>query len=305
MIVPPADVNKQNAQSMSTTNSRLILGLWRIGQWGMSPVQIAGLVSACLDLGIDTFDLADIYGDYQCESMFGSALQTNPALKSRIKLISKCGISLVTPARPAHRVKHYNTSSEHIIASAENSLASLGVEKLDLLLIHRPDPLMNADEVADAFDRLKRAGKVAEFGVSNFLPHQLELLQSRLDEPLRTNQVEVSLLHLDSLFDGTLDQCQRLNMTPQAWSPLAGGELLHLHEATPLNRTLSRAGHELGVTREQLAIAWLLRHPALVSPILGSGKLPRIRELVDAQNIVLDRQLWFELLEAATGHPVP
>jgi predicted oxidoreductase len=271
----------------------------------MRPDQVAGLVSACLDLGIDTFDMADIYCDYQCESMFGAALQANPALKSRIKLISKCGIALVTPARPAHRIQHYNTSREHIIASVENSLLCLGVDKLDLLLIHRPDPLMNADEIADAFDRLKRAGKVDGFGVSNFLPHQFDLLQSRLDEPLRTNQVEVSLLHLDSLFDGTLDQCQRLSVTPQAWSPLAGGALTHQLEDTSLSRTLSRLGHELGVTREQLAIAWLLRHPARIRPILGSGKLPRIRELVDAQNIVLDRQMWFELLEAAMGHPVP
>lgn len=290
---------------MNTTNSRFVLGLWRIGQWGMSSEQVASLINACLDLGIDTFDVADIYGDYQCESMLGAALQTNPTLKSRIKLISKCGIALVSQARPAHRVKHYNTSREHIIASVENSLVCLGVEKLDLLLIHRPDPLMDAEVIADAFGSLKRAGKLEGFGVSNFLPHQFDLLQSRLNEPLRTNQIEVSLLHLDSLFDGTLDQCQRLNVKPQAWSPLAGGLLAHQHEETPLSRTLSRLGNELGVTREQLAIAWLLRHPAGIRPILGSGKLHRIRELIDAQNIELDRQLWFELLEAAMGHAVP
>lgn len=293
------------ARRARTAGSRLILGLWRIGQWGKSPEQVAGLVSACLDLGIDTFDVADIYFDYQCESMLGAALQTDPALKSRIKLISKCGIALVAPARPAHRVKHYNTSREHIIASVENSLACLGVEKLDLLLIHRPDPLMNADEIADAFGRLRRAGKVEGFGVSNFLPHQFDLLQSRLDEPLRTNQIEVSLSHLDSLFDGTLDQCQRLGVVPQAWSPLAGGALSHLNERTSLGRTLPRLAHELGASREQLAIAWLLRHPARIRPVLGSGKLSHIRELVDAQNIVLDRQLWFELLEAALGYPIP
>lgn len=290
---------------MTTINSRMILGLWRIGQWGISPQQVADLVSACLDLGIDTFDVADIYGDYQCESMFGMALQADSALKSRIRLISKCGIALVSTARPAHRIKHYNTSREHIIASVENSLAGLGVEKLDLLLIHRPDPLMEADEIADAFDSLKRAGKVEGFGVSNFLPHQFDLLQSRLAEPLQANQIEVSLLHLDSLFDGTLDQCQRLKVTPQAWSPLAGGRLTHQHEETPLSRALSRVAHELGITREQLAIVWLLRHPARISPVLGSGKLPRIRELVDAQKMALDRQSWFELLEAATGQPVP
>jgi len=290
---------------MNTANSRLILGLWRIAQWGMSSEQVAGLISACLDLGIDTFDVADIYCDYQCESMLGAALQTNPSLKSRIKLISKCGIALVNPARHAHRIKHYNTSRDHIIASVDNSLLCLSVEKLDLLLIHRPDPLMNADEVAEAFDLLKCAGKVEGFGVSNFAPHQLELLQSRLNEPLRTNQIEISLLHLNSLFDGTLDQCQRLRVMPQAWSPLAGGTLSYQHEETYLGRTLSRVANELGVTREQLAFAWLLRHPAGIRPLSGSGKLTHIRELVEAQNIQLDHQLWFELLEAAMGHPVP
>lgn len=289
---------------MSTGASRLILGLWRIGQWGMAAEQVAGLVGACLDLGIDTFDVADIYCDYQCESMLGAALQANPSLRSRIRLISKCGIALVSPARPAHRVKHYNTGCKHIIASVENSLSVLGVGKLELLLIHRPDPLMNADEIAEAFDRLRRDGKVAEFGVSNFLPHQFELLQSRLDQPLRANQLEISLLHPDSLFDGTLDQCQRLRVTPQAWSPLGGGSLSHQHQETALGRTLSRLANELGATRGQLAIAWLLRHPAGIRPVSGSGKLPHIRELMSAQDIALDRQSWFELLEAARGHPV-
>jgi predicted oxidoreductase len=271
----------------------------------MSPEQVAGLVNDCLDLGIDTFDVADIYGDYQCEAMFGAALQTNPALKSRIKLISKCGIALVSPARPAHRVKHYNTSREHIVASVENSLTCLGVEKLELLLIHRPDPLMNAEEVAEAFDRLEAAGKVEKFGVSNFLPHQFDLLQSFLDQPLHVNQIEISLLHLDSLFDGTLDQCQRLAVTPQAWSPLAGGQLAQQTEESSLGRALTRVANELGVTRGQLAIAWLLRHPARIRPVLGTGKLQRIRELVDARRIELDRQTWFELLEAAQGYPIP
>jgi predicted oxidoreductase len=290
---------------LSGAGSRLILGLWRIGQWGMTSEQVAGLVGACLDLGIDTFDVADIYGDYRCESMFGAALKTNPALKSRIKLIGKCGISLVSSARPAHRVKHYNTSREHIVASAENSLTCLGVEQLDLLLIHRPDPLMDVDEIAEAFGCLKRDGKVDGFGVSNFLPHHFDMLQSRLDEPLRANQVEVSLLHLDRLFDGTLDQCQRLRTTPQAWSPLAGGRLPHQDEQSSLGRALNRVANELGATHEQLAIAWLLAHPAGISPLLGSGKVARIRELAAAQRIVLDRQQWFELLEAALGHPVP
>jgi predicted oxidoreductase len=290
---------------MNTSSSRFISGLWRITQWGMNPDQVAGHVSACLDLGIDMFDVADIYGDYQCESMVGASLQTNPILKSKIKLISKCGIALVSSARPNHRVKHYNTSREHIIASVENSLTCLGVETLHQLLIHRPDPLMDADEIADAFGQLKRDGKVEAFGVSNFSPHQFDLLQSRLDEPLLTNQIEISLLHLGSLFDGTLDQCQRKNVIPQAWSPLAGGGLANLSEETSLSRALRRIGHEYGANREQLAIAWLLRHPARITPVLGTGKIQRMRELVEAEKLELDRQSWFELLEAAQGYPIP
>jgi predicted oxidoreductase len=290
---------------MNSFDSKFILGLWRIAQRDMNPQQVAGLLRDCLDLGIDLFDVADIYGDYRCEAMLGAALQTDPALKSRIRLIGKCGIALVSSARPAHRIKHYNTSLEHIIASVENSLNCLGVEKLDLLLIHRPDPLMDADEIAEAFERLERAGKVKDFGVSNFLPHQFDLLQSRLKKPLKTNQIEISLMNLNSLFDGTLDQCQKLDVTPQAWSPLAGGRLVQQAEETSLSRALTRIANELGMTSEQLAIAWLLRHPANIRPILGSGKVQRLQKLVAAEQVVLDRQVWFELLEAALGTPVP
>jgi predicted oxidoreductase len=285
--------------------SRLIFGVWRIGDWQMSPVDVASLVAQCLDLGIDTFDLADIYAGYQCEAMFGEALQAAPDLKRRIKLISKCGIALVNEARPAHRVKHYNTSRAHIVASAENSLRQIGVERLDMLLIHRPDPLMDADEIADAFAALKRDGKVVHFGASNFLPHQFDLLQSRLDEPLFANQVEVSLLRPDAMFDGTLDQCQRLGAMLQAWSPLGGGRLAKESHYSKLGQVLARLSRELRATPEQLAIAWLLMHPAKIHPVLGTGKAERVRQLVAAQRIALDRQHWFELLEAAMGREMP
>lgn len=289
---------------MSEAFSRLILGTWRIGAWELDPVGVARLVEGCLDLGIDTFDLADIYESYACEAMFGAALDAVPGLRSRIRIISKCGIALVKPNRPLHRVQHYDTSRAHIVASAEHSLSALGVERLDLLLIHRPDPLMDADEVAEAFGQLRREGKVAAFGASNFLPHQFELLQSRLDQPLVTNQLEVSLLHTGPLFDGSLDQAQRLRFRPQAWSPLGGGRLSREPDS-PLGRALARLGRDLGATPEQLAIAWLLRHPAQIHPVLGSGKLERIRLLAEAQTLHLDRQSWFELLEAAVGHKVP
>ena len=290
---------------MSKEFSRLIMGVWRIGEWGLNPAEVASLIEGSLDLGLDTFDLADIYHDYRAEAMFGAALRTSPALKSRIKLISKCGIALVSPNRPDHRVTHYNTSRGHILASVENSLVALGVEQLDLLLIHRPDPLMDADEVAGAFGELQRSGKVAAFGVSNFLPHQFDLLQSRLDSPLVANQLEVSLLHTTPLWDGSLDQAQRLRVMPQAWSPLGGGRLAQEPRDSALGRALASLGRELNATPEQLAIAWLLRHPAGIHPVLGSGKLERIRLLVAAQHITLNRQQWFGLLEAATGQEVP
>ncbi|MFN7957892.1 MAG: aldo/keto reductase [Holophagaceae bacterium] len=285
--------------------SRLILGLWRIGTWGLSPGGLADLVQACLDLGIDTFDLADIYHDHACEQMFGAALQAAPGLRHRVRLITKCGIGLVSPARPQHRVKHYNTSRQHLVASAEQSLRALGVERLDLLLIHRPDPLMDADEVAEAFGLLRQAGKVAAFGVSNFQPAQLDLLQSRLEAPLVAHQMEVSLLQPQALSDGTLDQAQRLRISPQAWSPLGGGGLSQTPPDSPLGRTLALLGRELDATPEQLAIAWLLRHPARIHPVLGSGNLDHLRRLAQAQSLRLDRQHWFQLLEAATGREVP
>lgn len=294
-----------SVEAVGNRLSRLILGIWRIADWGKTPAEVAALLEACLDLGIDTFDLADIYADYQCEAMFGAALATAPGLKKRIKLISKCGIALKSPARPAHQVKHYNTSRQHIVASAESSLAAMGLETLDLLLIHRPDPLMDADEVAEAFRQLKAAGKVQRFGVSNFLPHQMALLQSRLDAPLAANQVEVSLLQTSTLFDGTLDYCQQHRIAPQAWSPLAGGRLSGIESNTVLAQMLQQVGKDLNASAEQLAIAWLLQHPAKIQPVLGSGKLPRIRDLVAAQSIQLDRQQWFQLLEAAMGREMP
>lgn len=290
---------------MRAERSRLIQGLWRIGQWGLGPAGVANLVEGCLDLGIDTFDLADIYHDYQCEEQFGAALAASKSLKSRIRVISKCGIALVTPNRPLHRVQHYDTSCAHIVASVEHSLTALGLETLDLLLIHRPDPLMDADDVAKAFEQLKRSGKVLAFGTSNFLPHQFNLLQSRLPEPLVANQVEISLLRTEALFDGTLDHAQERRTVPQAWSPLGGGRLSREPSQSALGRVLTRLSKDLGASPEQLAIAWLLRHPAGIRPILGSGQLAHIRPLTAAQNIDLDRQSWFELLEGARGYKVP
>jgi len=288
--------------------SRLVAGVWRVREWGMDTRGLLDFIHGCLDVGITTFDNADIYGGYTAEGIFGAALAAEPGLRNRLELVTKCGIQLLSPNRPGNRVHHYDTSRDHIIASADNALREMRTDYLDLLLIHRPDPLMDADEVAGAFGVLRAAGKVRAFGVSNFMPWQFHLLQSRLDFPLVTNQIELSALYLDPLHDGTLDQLQRLRVPPMAWSPLAGGRLFDPHDerAARVRAALARAGDELGgAAVDQVALAWLLRHPARVLPVLGTGKIERVRAAADAERLALDRQQWFAVWEASAGREVP
>lgn len=288
--------------------SRIVAGLWRVGEWGMDTRGLLDFIHGCLDLGITTFDNADIYGGYTCEGLFGAALAAEPGLRGRLELVTKCGIQLVTDNRPANRIHHYDTGRAHILVAAENSLRELRTDTLDLLLIHRPDPLMDADEVAEAFVALRVAGKVRHFGVSNFTPWQFHLLQSRLDFPLATNQIELSVLYLDPLHDGTLDQAQRLRVPPMAWSPLAGGRLFDPSDdrAVRVRAVLEAIGRELGGAGvDQVALAWLLRHPARVLPVLGSGKIERVAAAAQAERWTLDRQQWFAIWEASAGREVP
>lgn len=288
--------------------SRLVAGVWRLREWGMDTAALLDFIHGCLDLGITTFDNADIYGGYTCEALFGAALAAEPGLRDRLELVTKCGIQLVSANRPANRVHHYDTGRDYLIAAAENSLRELNTDRLDLLLIHRPDPLLDADEVAAAFAALRAAGKVRAFGVSNFLPWQFHLLQSRLDFPLATNQIELSVLALEPLHDGTLDQAQRLRLPPMAWSPLAGGRLFDPgnERAARVRRALEAVGRELGGAGvDQVALAWLLRHPARVLPVLGTGKLERVRAAAAAEGLTLDRQQWFAIWEASAGRDVP
>lgn len=290
------------------TVSRFIAGMWRLTEWRLSPHELLHYVQTCLDLGITSFDHADIYGSYTCEAMFGEALAQNPALRSHMQLITKCGIRLVSPQRPAHTFHDYDTSKAHIIASAERSLQNLRTDYLDVLLIHRPDPLMDADEVAAALSELKQSGKVLHFGVSNFAPHQFDLLASRLDFPLVTNQIEVSVMYLDLLHDGTVDQCQQRRIAPMIWSPLAGGRLFSSQEesAVRLRRVMADLSEQLGgATIDQIAFAWLLQHPANMLPILGTQNLDRVKTAIAALNIKLTRSQWFQLWSASTGTEVP
>jgi predicted oxidoreductase len=285
--------------------SRVVLGLWRIADWNMSPAQRLSLVEQALDLGITTIDHADIYGDYEGERLLGEALALVPALRERIEIVSKCGIRLISANRPAHRLKHYDTGREHVIASVENSLTALRVEYLDLLLIHRPDPLMDADEVAEAFTTLRRDGKVRHLGVSNFTPAQFELLASRM--PLMTNQIELSVMQTDAMYDGTLDQCQRLRIAPMAWSALAGGRLFNEKgpRAERLRSVLTSIADRHGVSTATVAYAWILRHPSRPLVLTGSQRIEAMREAVAATGMALSREEWYSILTASTGTSVP
>jgi predicted oxidoreductase len=207
---------------------------------------------------------------------------------------------------PARRVKHYDTSAGHIRASVEQSLSRLGVERLDVLLLHRPDPFMDAAQTGACLDALVQEGKIGAAGVSNFKPWDLSLLQSAMQTPLVTNQVEISLLARDSFLDGTLAQCQQLKITPMAWSPLAGGALFD--ESAPalrLRPALARIAADHGVEPDAVAIAWLLAHPANIMPIVGSNQPQRLARLADAFKVTIDRETWFELWTLACGQEVP
>ena len=288
--------------------SRFIYGWWRLAEWDFSTDDVQQRIEDCLAAGITSHDHADIYGNYSCESIFGKALKQAPQLRDKIELISKCGIQLVSANRPQHKSKAYNTSKQHLIQSVENSLRELHTEYLDILLIHRPDPLMNADEVAEAFRQLKDSGKVKHFGVSNFTPHQFELLQSRLDAPLVTNQIEVSVMHLPSFTDGTLDQAQQLRRCPMAWSSLAGGRLFSdtTNRTMHIRTALESVGKMIGGAHlDQVALAWLLMHPAKILPIIGSGSMERLNSAIAAEKLELPREAWYQIYEASAGQEIP
>lgn len=287
--------------------SPVACGLWRLHEWGMSTSELIGFIEKCISLGITTFDHADIYGGYGNEELFGKALFERPDLREKMQIVTKCGIALVTPKRPDHRIAHYNTTAEWIRGAAERSLEKLHTDLLDLLLIHRPDPLMDAGEVADTLSKLIEEGKVRHIGVSNFTPSQVDLLQSRLDRPLVTNQVECSLLHTDPIFDGTFDQAQKMNFSPMVWSPFAGGELFKStsQPAGRVRSVLHQLSQKYDAAMDQVALAWIRQLPSRPLPVVGTGRLDRLRGAAGAVHLTLERQDWYLLLQASKGHPVP
>lgn len=287
--------------------SQIIHGHWRLAEWNLSSTELLNLLEQCIDAGITTFDHADIYGNYTCEEIFGQALALKPSLRKDIQIVTKCGIKLVSENRPDHKIKSYDTSKEHIIWSAEKSLQNMKTDYIDVLLIHRPDPFMDPVETAEAFHILKEQGKVRHFGVSNFTPAQMEMLQREFNAPLVTNQIELSVLHEEAFFDGTINYLQREKISPMAWSPLAGGRLFKGEDPKSIRvkKALEEAAKESGASSiDEVAYAWLLAHPARVMPIVGSGQMNRIQSAVNAADITLSREQWFNILQESMGKEV-
>ncbi len=289
--------------------SRLVYGLWRLGDdKDTSETHVQAKIESCLAQGITSFDQADIYGDYASEKIFGNALKAAPALRDQMEIITKCDIMLISDKYPDRRVKYYDTSGEHLELSVNNSLANMHIEQIDLLLIHRPDPLMNAAETGAALDALVASGKVKSVGVSNFRPSDWNLLQSNMKSKLQTNQVEINLLATDVFTNGDLNFMQQHQIAPMAWSPLAGGQLFDQNadsRVSILRDKLESIATEQNVGSDAVAIAWLLKHPTNILPVLGTNSLSRIKKLSDATRVELDRETWFELYTLACGHEVP
>ncbi|KJY87032.1 oxidoreductase [Pseudoalteromonas piscicida] len=287
----------------------LVLGFWRLLDWQITPQENLRFLKQAIELGIRDTDHADIYGEYQCEAEFGKALALEPSIREHIRIITKCGIKPAFPSLGlAGKANHYDSSKVHIIAQAQQSLKHFGTDRLDVLLIHRPDYLMDADEVADAFNTLKQNGDVLHFGVSNFTPSQLGLLQSRLDFALVTNQIEFSPYEMKALDDGTLDQCQQLGINPMLWSPLAGGRIFSSEDekAKRLRAVLQQVGEEIGCTEiDQVIYAWLAMHPSKPATVLGTGNITRVASAFASQSLSMGREQWYRIWTASTGHSVP
>jgi predicted oxidoreductase len=284
--------------------SRLVYGMWRLADDSDTSVKhVDAKINAALDQGITTFDQADIYGGYTAEAVMGAAMKANPSLRQRMEIVSKCDIVIDAGRHSGARVKHYNTTAAHINASVDASLSEMGVDDIDVLLVHRPDPLMDHHETGAALDALVDAGKVRAVGVSNFRPWDWNLLQSAMRHPLVTNQIELSLKHIAPFTNGDLAFHQQHGHVVMAWSPLGGGDLMTA--SNELTHRLDSIATRSGVDRAAVATAFLLAHPAKITPVLGTNNLDRISAISAAETVQLDRQDWFSLYEAALGSEVP
>ncbi len=290
--------------------SSLVYGTWRVldDAATATPDNLLARLHRCVELGITTIDTAEIYGLYRVEEFIGQALSLDRSLRDKLEIVTKAGIYVPCEFHPARKTAFYNATAERLVKSAEKSLRFMGIDHIDLLLVHRPDWLTSADETAAGLNKLLKDGKVRAVGVSNYNVHQFELLNSRLDQPLATNQIEFNLLNMDPIHDGALDQAQKLRCKPMAWSPLAGGRLLD--PASEAGQRVRQACAAMAAkygnaSVDQLAYAWILAHPAQPLPVIGTNKIDRIEAAAKAATIKLEREDWYALWTAAKGHGIP
>jgi predicted oxidoreductase len=288
--------------------SRIVHGQMRMGDWNMTAGELSFFLEELVAMGVTTFDHADIYGNHSCEAMLGEVLELNKGLRSKIEIVTKCGIMLVSDKFPGRRIKHYDYSYGHIVASANKSLQNFRTDHIDLLLLHRPAPFFDPEAAAKAFSDLKRDGKVLHFGVSNFTPGQFELLSGFMEEKLVTNQVEISPYCLEHFENGNMDFFLKEKIKPMAWSPIAAGRLMNPYDekGPRVLRALQHVAEELNVSPvDKIIYAWLLKHPAGIMPVVGSGKIGRIKHAVDALDIEMSLEQWYGIYIAALGKELP
>ncbi|MFT5061605.1 MAG: putative oxidoreductase [Dinoroseobacter sp.] len=284
--------------------SRIVYGMWRLGDDdNTTPAHVQAKIEACLAQGITTMDQADIYGGYEAEEVLGNALKAAPALKDKIEIVSKCDIVAPAGRYSDAPCKYYDTSRAHILASVDHSLRLMNIDKIDLMLIHRPDPLMDHAETGAALDEVIASGKVRAVGVSNFKPWDWSLLQSAMDAKLCTNQIEISLVAHEAFTNGDIAFHQQHGISPMAWSPLGGGSLLS-QSSSQLREKMTEIAAETGTDAASVAVAWLLRHPAKIMPVMGTNTLSRIEKFSDALAVDMSRTRWYELYTLALGHEV-
>ena len=283
--------------------SRIVYGMWRLGDdKNTSPNHVRAKIDASLDQGITSFDQADIYGGYEAEEILGNAL-SGSTLRNKMEIVTKCDIIAPVGRYADARLKYYDTSRAHILASVDHSLRLMGTDHIDLLLIHRPDPMMDHHETGAALDEAIASGKVRSVGVSNFRPYDWELLQSAMKNQLVTNQIELSVLAHDSFVNGDVAFHQRIGTPLMAWSPLAGGALFSGDHPDVMS-VLSNVASQNNVDETAVAIAWLLAHPSRILPVIGTNSLERIKGMSAALDVKMDRQTWYEIYTASLGREV-
>ncbi len=290
---------------MSVKLSHIIAGTMNWGIWdkNLSTTEMSQLINICIENKITTFDHADIYGGYTTEAQFGKAFNESKISREKLQFISKCGIQYTSENRPNNTIKHYEYSKDYIIWSVENSLKNLQTDYLDALLLHRPSPLMQADEIAEAVEKLKSEGKIKSFGVSNFTPFQTELLRQKTE--ISFNQVQFSATHHEAMLDGSLDYMQIHNIQPMAWNPLGTVFRENTEQTFRLKQLLATLVDKYHVGSDLILLAWILQHPANILPVAGTVNVARIQQLSKACSLELDKQDWFAIWTESMGNKVP